>query len=33
MEQHFEIMQKDEFDKSLPVLRLPIAGTNMLIKK
>ncbi len=33
LEQHYEIMQKDEFDKSLPVLRLPIANTNMLIKK
>jgi len=33
MEQHYEIMQKDEFEKSLPVLRLPISATNMVIKK
>jgi hypothetical protein len=29
----YEVMQKDEFDKSTPVLRLPIANTNMVIKK
>lgn len=29
----YEVMQKDEFEKSTPVLRLPIANTNMLIKK
>jgi hypothetical protein len=29
----YEIMQKDEFDKATPVLRLPIANTNMVIKK
>jgi hypothetical protein len=30
---YYEVMQKDEFDKSTPVLRLPIANTNMVIKK
>lgn len=29
----YEVMQKDEFEKSTPVLRLPIANTNMVIKK
>ena len=29
----YEVMQRDEFDKSTPVLRLPIANTNMVIKK
>ena len=29
----YEVMQKDEFDKSTPVLRLPIANTNMVINK
>jgi len=29
----YEVMQKDEFDKSTPILRLPIANTNMVIKK
>jgi hypothetical protein len=29
----YEVMQKDEFEKSTPILRLPIANTNMVIKK
>ena len=29
----YEVMQKDEFEKSSPVLRLPISNTNMVIKK
>ena len=33
LENHYEVMQKDEFDKSFPVLRVPISNTNMLIKK
>lgn len=30
---YYEVIQKDEFDRPFPVLRLPIANTNMLIKK
>jgi hypothetical protein len=33
LENHYEVMQKDEFDKSFPVLRVPITNTNMFIKK
>lgn len=33
LEGYYEVMQKDEFDKNYPVLRLPIANTNMFIKK
>jgi hypothetical protein len=33
LEQHYEVMQKDEFEKSFPVLRLPISATNMVITK
>lgn len=33
LESHYEIMQKDEFDKTLPVMRLPIQNTNMIIEK
>jgi hypothetical protein len=29
----YEVMQKDEFEKSTPVLRLPISNTNMVIKR
>jgi hypothetical protein len=29
----YEVMQKDEFEKSTPVLRLPIGNTNMVITK
>jgi hypothetical protein len=29
----YEVMQKDEFEKSTPVLRLPIGNTNMVIRK
>lgn len=32
-EGYYEVMQKDENDKSIPVLRLPIANTNMVISK
>lgn len=30
---YYEVMQKDEFDKQLPVMRLGMHTTNMLIKK
>jgi len=33
LEGFYEVMQKDEFEKSTPVLRLPMANTNMVIKK
>ena len=33
LDSFYEVMQKDEFEKSTPVLRLPIANTNMVIKK
>ena len=29
----YEVIQMDEFEKKYPVLRLPIANTNMIIKK
>ena len=29
----YEVMQKDEFEKSIPVLRVPISNTNMFINK
>lgn len=32
-ENYYEVMQKDEFDRSVPVLRVPIANTNMFIQK
>lgn len=32
-ESHYEVMQKDEFEKSFPVLRVPICNTNMFINK
>jgi hypothetical protein len=32
-EGYYEVRQMDEFEKQLPVLRLPIANTNMFIKK
>lgn len=32
-EGYYEIMQKDNEDRSIPVLRLPIANTNMEIVK
>ena len=32
-ESHYEIMQKDEFEKTSPVMRLPIQNTNMIIEK
>lgn len=33
IDNYYEIMQKDEFEKSSPVLRVPIANTNMFINK
>lgn len=32
-ENFYEVMQKDEFDKTYPVLRVPIFNTNMFIDK
>ena len=29
----YEVIQKDEFDKNIPILRVPISNTNMVIKK
>jgi hypothetical protein len=32
LDNHYEVMQKDEFDEtSRPILRVPIANTNMLL--
>ncbi len=33
MEGYYEVRQVDEFEKQFPVLRVPIANTNMFIKK
>ena len=33
MEDFYEVRQSDEVEKQIPVLRLPIANTNMFIKK
>lgn len=33
LENFYEVMQKDEFEKSTPVLRVPIENTNMVINK
>ena len=33
MEGFYEVRQTDEFEKQIPVLRLPITNTNMIIKK
>lgn len=33
MEGFYEVRQMDEFEKQFPVLRLPIANTNMFIRK
>jgi hypothetical protein len=33
MEDLYEVRQSDETEKQIPVLRLPIANTNMFIKK
>jgi len=30
---YYEVMQRDQFEKQLPVLRLGIQSTNMIIKK
>jgi len=32
-ENYYEVIQKDEFDKPYPVLRLPIDNTNMIIQR
>lgn len=32
-ENYYEVMTKDEFDKTYPTLRLPICNTNMLIER
>ena len=32
-EDFYEVMQKEEFDKTYPVLRVPILNTNMFIEK
>lgn len=29
----YEVIQSDEFDKKYPVLRVPMANTNMIINK
>jgi hypothetical protein len=29
----YQVMQRDAMEKQLPVLRLPIANTNMIIKE
>lgn len=31
LEGFYEVHQKNEFDKSMPIARFPIAATNMLI--
>lgn len=33
LEGFYEVIQMDELEKKYPVLRLPIANTNMVIKK
>ena len=33
LEGYYEVIQSDEFEKKFPVLRLPIANTNMIIKR
>jgi hypothetical protein len=33
LESHYEVMQKDEFDRAFPILRVPISNTNMYIQK
>ena len=30
---YYQVMQRDAFEKQLPVLRVPIANTNMFIKE
>jgi hypothetical protein len=32
-EGYYEVIQSDEFEKKYPVLRVPIANTNMIINK
>ena len=29
----YEVMQKDEFEKTYPVLRVPISNTNMFLSR
>ena len=33
LENTYEVMVKDEFEKSYPTLRVPISNTNMLIER
>lgn len=33
LEGYYEVRQTDEFEKQIPVLRLPMSNTNMIIKK
>lgn len=33
LEGYYEVIQSDEFEKKYPVLRVPIANTNMIINK
>ena len=33
LEGFYEVRQLDELEKQIPVLRLPISNTNMIIKK
>lgn len=33
IDNYYEVMQKDEFGKSYPVLRVPISNTNMFIQR
>lgn len=33
LEGYYEVMQKDEFEKSFPILRVPISNTLMFITK
>lgn len=33
LEEYYEVIQSDEFEKKYPVLRVPIANTNMIINK
>lgn len=32
-ENFYEVMTKDEFDKTFPTLRVPISNTNMIISR
>jgi len=30
---YYQVMQRDAFEKQLPVLRVPVSNTNMVIKE